>query len=132
MPEIQDPQPELATNHRYHETELDDDLNRYPTIKHLDDSRANINRQTPMELSEFDVLDEIEKQDMEAYNLKARDFKIQAEMMELANEQSQILESQKQKGKNTKRTGSCLDHKVNPVKKYCSNKGITSYQTDKS
>ena len=39
-----------------------------------------------MELSEFDVLDEIEKQDMEAYNLKARDFKIQAEMMELANE----------------------------------------------
>jgi hypothetical protein len=61
-----------------------------------------------MELSEFDVLDEIEKQDMEAYNLKARDFKIQAEMMELANEQSQILQSRKfkKKGKHWKRTGS--------------------------
>jgi hypothetical protein len=46
------------------DTELDDDLNRYPTVRYLDNSRnvSNANGLTPIDnLSEFDVLDEIDK-----------------------------------------------------------------------
>ena len=45
------------------DTDLDDDLNRYPTIRYLDNPKNNAEHvgMTPVDMSEYDVLDEIDK-----------------------------------------------------------------------